>query len=652
MQLNPELKKLLRTYLIAGIAVIGFTLTHFSAKSQTLFTYGSKQASSAGFVRAFNKNPGDGDRKKAMEEYLPLYINYVLKVQDAYDMRLDTLASQKNELLGYKVQLAESYINEKAGANAMVDESIARMQQDVWLGHIYIAYGKDTTAAFSQAQQAYNQLKAGKAWGDVAQQFSTDPGLQSNKGIAGWMTAMVIPYNYETAVYALPKGGYTTPIKGSEGVHIFSKREVRPAVGKVEVAQILIADLPSFTEADRKQKAKLADSVYQLLKNGGNFSQQVAQFSQDRSSNQSGGVLPAFGIGTFDPAFEKAAYALQKPGDISPPVSTSMGWHILQLKTKILPPSKEDAAARADILQQLTADGKMEKASENYLRKQLPAIGYKAPAIPIKNLQRYTDSLLANGNTAVTGLTEKSPLFSFTKQRFTLSDWIAYARVQSMSGSLAKGADITKAYDEFLLSKASDYLPAHLDEVDGAFAEQFKEFKDANLLFEAMERNVWSKATSDTLGLKKYYEAHKEKYIWGDNVAAILVTTADSLIAVEACNKISQRTADWRSLNDLYEGKLFADSGRYEINLLPNGAATHFSPGQCTAPERNETDGSYSFAYVLAKGQTGLQRSFDEARGFVAGDYQQVLEDAWIARLKKKYPVKMNDVEWKKVLAK
>ncbi len=634
------------------LTITTLTLHSLVSSAQTLFTYGTKQASSAGFVRAFNKNPGEGDRKKAMEEYLPLYINYVLKVQDAYDMRLDTLSSQKNELLGYKVQLAESYINEKAGANAMVDESISRMQQDVLLGHIYIAYGNDTAAALAQAQQAYTQLKAGKAWGEMAQQFATDPSLKNSKGIAGWMTAMVIPYDYETAVYALPKGGYTAPIKGSEGVHIFSKREVRPATGKVEVAQILIADLPSLTDADRKQRAKLADSVYQLLKNGGNFSQLVAQFSQDRSSNQSGGVLPAFGIGTFDPVFEKAAYALQKPGDVSLPVQTSMGWHILQLEAKIPPPSKDDAAARANILQQLTADGKMEKARENYLRKQLPAIGYKSPAIPIKNLQRFTDSLLVNGNTTATGLTEKSPLFSFTKQPFTLSDWIAFARVKSMSGNLAKGADITKAYDEFLLSKAADYLPAHLDEVDAVFAAQFKEFKDANLLFEAMERNVWSKATADTIGLKKYYDTHKEKYMWGENITAIMVTSSDSTIAAEACSKLSQRSADWRSLNDLYDGSLFADSGRYEINLLPNGAATHFSIGQCTAPERNETDGSYSFAFVLAKGQTGMQRSFDEARGFVAGDYQQVLEDAWMARLKKKYPVKMNDVEWKKVLAK
>ncbi len=652
MQTNPELRKLFFLYLFTGITVVGLTLSNFSAKSQTLFTYGAKKASSDGFIRAFNKNPGDGDRKKAMEEYLPLYINYVLKVQDAYDLRLDTLSSQQAELLGYKIQLAESYITEKAGANAMVDESIARMQQDVLLGHIYIAYGNDTAAALAQAQQAHTQLKAGKIWGDIAQQYATDPGLQGSKGIAGWMTAMVIPYDFEAAVYALPKGGYTTPIKGSEGVHIFSKREVRPAVGKVAVSQILIADLPTLPDADRKQRARLADSMYQLLKKGSDFSQLVTQYSQDRSSNQSGGMLPAFGIGTFDPAFEKAAYALQKPGDISMPVQTSMGWHILKLESKIPPPSKDDAAVRSTLLQQLTADGKMGKARENYLRKQLPAIGYKAPVIGIKPLQGFTDSLFANGNTTATGLNEKSPLFSFTRQRFTLSDWIAYARVQNMSGSLQKGADITKAFDDFLISKAADYLPAHLDEVDAAFAAQFKEFKDANLLFEAMERNVWSKATADTLGLKKYYDAHKQKYMWGENITAIMITASDSLIAAEACKLLTQRTEDWHSLNDLYEGKLFADSGRFEINLLPNATATNFLPGQCTTPEQNETDGSYSFAYVLAKGEAGLQRSFEEARGFVAGDYQQVLEEAWIDRLKKKYPVKMNDAEWKKVLAK
>jgi peptidyl-prolyl cis-trans isomerase SurA len=139
--------------------------------------------------------------------------------------------------------------------------------------------------------------------------------------------------------------------------------------------------------------------------------------------------------------------------------------------------------------------------------------------------------------------------------------------------------------------------------------------------------------------------------MWGENITAIMITASDSLIAAEACKLLTQRTADWRSLNDLYEGKLFADSGRFEINLLPNATDTNFVPGQCTAPEQNETDGSYSYAYILAKGEAGLQRSFEEARGFVAGDYQQVLEEAWIDRLKKKYPVKINDAEWKKILS-
>ena len=641
-----------RFSIIPGIILLGFLTQQTAGHAQTLFTYGSKAATSKNFLRAFNKNPGEGDRKKAMEEYLPLYINYLLKVQDAYDNRLDTLPVQQQELLNYKVQLAEGYIAEKSGAEALVDEAIARMQEEVLLGHIYIGYNNgDTAAAGRRAQEAIAQLKAGKSWSDVALQFSTDEAVRGHKGIIGWIGPFVIPYTYETMVYDLPKGGYTKPLPASEGVHIFSKRDTRPGAGTVQVAQLLIADMAGLTPDERKQRARLADSLYEALQKGSSFQNLVAQFSEDRSTKYQAGELQAFGTGSYDPVFEGQAFGLKNPGDITKPFVTAYGWHILKLIGKTPPPAKNDEEARAFTRQKVTTDGRLEESRESYIKSKLPAMKYKAGAVTPAQLQAFTDSVLYNAEKRPAGLTNKTVLFSLGKTAYTLEDWTAFVRVQSMAGSMKPGEKIGNRLEEFKMGKASEYLPEHLDEIEPEFALQFREFKDANLLFEAMERNVWNKAMEDTTGLKKYYDAHREKYRWEENVVAILVTGSDSMLVQNARMRLAGDITGWAKVNEEFEGKVYADSSRFELNAFAWARGANVVPGNCTQIERNEMDNSYSFACIIDKGKAGDPRNFEEARGFVASDYQQVLETEWISRLKKKYPVKVVDAEWKKLIA-
>ncbi len=641
-----------RFSLILGAIFLGVLMQHNGVNAQTLFTYGTKTATAQSFLRAFNKNPGEGDRRKAMEEYLPLYINYVLKVQDAYDKRLDTLPVQQEELMSYKVQLAESYIAEKSGAEGLVDEVIGRMQEELLLGHIYIGYPEgDTAAAVSRAQEAIAQLKAGKQWSDVALQYSTDDAVRSHKGIIGWIGPFIIPYAYESLVYALPKGGYSTPQRASGGIHIFSKRDTRPGSGTVQVAQILIADFSGLTPEDRKQRAKLADSLYDALQKGSSFQNLVAEFSEDRSTKYQGGELQPFGTGSYDPLFESKAFSLKNPGDITKPFVTLFGWHILKLMAKTPPPQKTDEEARAMLRQKVATDGRLEKSRDNYVKSKMTAMKYKAGTVTPAQLQAFTDSVLNNTENRPAGLTNKTVLFSLGKTAYTLEDWTAFIRVQAISGTMSPGDKTGNRFEDFKMGKAAEYLPEHLDEIEPAFALQFKEFKDANLLFEAMERNVWNKAMEDTAGLKKYYDANKEKYRWEENVLAVLVTGNDSLLVANARTRLSGNINEWRKLNDEFEGRIFADSSRFELNAFAWARGNEVIPGSCTRTERNETDNSFSFACILEKGTAGAQRSFEEARGFVASDYQQVLEAEWIARLKKKYPVKVNEVEWKKMLA-
>jgi peptidyl-prolyl cis-trans isomerase SurA len=87
-----------------------------------------------------------------------------------------------------------------------------------------------------------------------------------------------------------------------------------------------------------------------------------------------------------------------------------------------------------------------------------------------------------------------------------------------------------------------------------------------------------------------------------------------------------------------------ADSGRYDLAQLPSNADKNALEASMYTPfSTNAADNSVSFAYILTVYRTRSPRNFRDARGFVINDFQNWMEDQWIAELKKKYPVKVEE---------
>jgi peptidyl-prolyl cis-trans isomerase SurA len=194
---------------------------------------------------------------------------------------------------------------------------------------------------------------------------------------------------------------------------------------------------------------------------------------------------------------------------------------------------------------------------------------------------------------------------------------------------------------------SSNYYKAHLEDFNPAFKKQLQEFADGNVLFEVMEREVWNKAASDIKGLRKYYEENKKKYTWESSASAIMFTAADKEVAEKTIAQLKTNPALWRQLSESSQGRLVSDSGRFETSQL--SAEPNLKENSFTPVLGNEIDQTVTFSYILKLHPAGSIRSFDEARGMVISDYQQVVEDQWIAQLKKKYPVVVNQAVWKEV---
>src|ERR1700744_278242 len=179
------------------VSFLFFLVSGLSA--QTLFTVNGSEVSRDEFLRAYNKNNSNQKpTEKSYRDYLDLYIRYKLKVRAAYDARLDTLPAQRTELQNFRAQVAESYLKDQSSLDRLVKEVFERGQKDIALSHILFAFPKnptpaDTLKAYEKAAAAYELLKKGRKFAEVARQYSDDPSAQQNGGSAGFVTVFTLP---------------------------------------------------------------------------------------------------------------------------------------------------------------------------------------------------------------------------------------------------------------------------------------------------------------------------------------------------------------------------------------------------------------------------------------------------------------------------
>lgn len=629
-------------------ALLAATLFYSSAFSQTLFTYGTKTVSKEEFLKAFNKNPDTtGSRTDKLKEYLDMYVNFKLKIQAARDEKLNLDQMYKEEGENFKNQLAENYINEQANISGLIKEAFERSQKDILVAHVFVEVkpGTDTATAYNQIKQAYDALQSGKDFGEIASTYSSDEGVKQAKGNIGYITVFILPYEIENIVYGLKPGGYSNIYRSGVGYHIFKNVSERPAVGKRKIQQILLATPASFTDEERNAKAKLADSIYQLLQNGAPFEQMVQQYGGPNTGFEAGNETEV-GIGQYDAEFEKQIFSLQKIGDISKPFATSYGYNIIKL-VGIIPISKDenDMVNRAHFQEMVEQDHRLAAAKDKLVEKWMQQTKYTAATYNAKDLWAYTDSALKKGSPVATykSITPQTQLFSFAKQKITVANWMQFVMQAKQTGASYAQKDYPAIMKEFEKTACSNYYRAHLEDYYPPVAAQVQEFNEANLLFAVMDKHVWSKASQDSAGLKKYYDEHKEKYTWQPGVTALVVSSSSKEIIDSIADELKTSAANWRNIVGKFSNAAVADSSRFENGQLPVKQDVPMQKGLISTPELNEAGDSYTLVYVFDVHNQVELRSFDDARGLVINDYQQVLEQKWIAELKKKYPVKVND---------
>lgn len=355
------------------------------AQSETLMTINGKPISAEEFLYIYEKNNQVGTvDPKTMDEYLDMFINFKLKVIEAESQGIDTTESFKKELKGYRAQATPKYLQDEQAMDSLVEMSWRHMAKDRRAAHIAIQcpQNADSTAvaeAMAKINEARERVTVGKgmmkgkgkkaklvrqkveAFDVVAREVSTDPSVQETGGELGWITPFRYVYPLEEAVYNTPLGGISEVFRTQYGFHIVLVEEEQD---HVEVKASHIMKMVPEDSLNAIKRAQI-DSIASIV-TPENFAEVAKKESDDRGSSARGGDLGWFGKGMMVKTFEEAVFAMQN-GEISQPVRTQYGWHILYKNGQrgIQPLD----SIRQQVQRQVLRDERAKEADKSFIRK-------------------------------------------------------------------------------------------------------------------------------------------------------------------------------------------------------------------------------------------------------------------------------------------
>jgi peptidyl-prolyl cis-trans isomerase SurA len=612
----------------------------FNAADQVLFTVKNQVVTTEEFTYLYKKNslkPEDFTEAK-INNYLDLLVNFKLKVMEARAQGMDTTQAFRKEFQSYRDEVRKPYQARKEDIERLTREVYQRLHEEVRASHILVllkadASPIDTIVAYAKIMTLRNRILAGENFATLASSASEDTSARVNRGDLGYFSALQMVYPFEEAAFTLPVGKISSPVRTRFGYHLVLVTDRRAARGEVEVAHLMLRVAGA---EDKKAKDKIYEIEAQL-KAGRDWDELCKEYSEDPATRNSGGKLRPFGIGVLAsvPEFEAAAFSLKEAGQVSDPVRTAYGWHLVKLIRKVPLAPYEDMEAA--LRQKVSRDERVQLADKLRREQEKKNQGYAESSVVRQQVFALADTSLTRAHWKFRGdvaLLDKS-LFSFGSTATTVKEFVNFVQLQQKANAMAPTEYLQQLWDLLVDAKLGQLEEARLVREHPELGRLLKEYEEGILLFTIMEKEIWTRVPDDTTMLRSFYESNKSKYQAGERLRARLFSSLDKVFMDEMERRVSK--GDSLRQEDLAKFKAVIPFRNYQRG--DNKAIDKAS--WLIGVHRVEVDGTEYLVEAERLLPAGI-RSLGEARAQVLADYQDKQEKLWLVRLREKYPVKIN----------
>lgn len=613
------------------------------------------------FLHMLSKNREfkNSENKISEEEFfenLELFINYKLKVKEAESLGLDKTEEFEREFEVFKDDLTQPFLIKNSLQEGELMKAYNRMKEVVKASHILLQFPPnasqaDTISVLRMALKLKEEAENGADFNELAFEHSDDPSAKDNKGNLGYFTALQMVSSFEDAAYSMQVGQISDPILTNFGYHIIKLEDRQPNPGEVKVSHILVRSQGNDPVTEERILRKVSEIYTELQKPESSWEEICELYSEDAGTKNTGGTLPWIGLGSVIPEFERAAFSLQEEGEISPPVKTPFGYHIIRLEGKKPLASYEEM--ESSIKSRILRDSRSTLIQSQVVAIQKSKYGF------------VENEVLVDSVNGLFTTTSRQEIAEILKSK-NLLDSVLFSinnkpkTVKGLLDFIAEDKQVVRTNPQNYFQTWFDkYVEVNLQEAEindlmtnnDEYRLMIQEYRDGILLFSLMNEQVWQKAIEDSLGQVKFYQENISRYQWNERIQALILTMAKE----ESIPSVRKFLSDKKYQPNLVD--------RLENTfLINNPLAFTVSEGIFEwqqHPILKNADMALNFqelrlenkTYMVVLGEKVLPgpKKFEETRGKVIQDYQEFLDKQLISTLKEKYAVQINEAEKQKI---
>ena len=577
------------------------SMCSFAQEDQVLMTIAGKPIMVSEFMYIYQKNNQETSiEKKSMEEYLDLFVNFKLKVAEAEAQGVDTTDAFRKELAGYRAQATPKYMRDNAAIDSLVVLSYERIAKPRRAAHIVVQCPQDADSATVEAAlQRINearkrvteglpkQVKKGRKTVTVqeVEDFGDVSAEVSEEPAAKKNRGELGWIQPFRYVYVFEDAVYNTPVGGVTEVF-------RSPYG-FHIAKVQEEGVYEEVQAAHIMKMTPVGNV-----------QKQAEAVVVMDSIYQLAIQEGVDFAELARANSEDKGSAVRGGDL--------GWFGRGAMVRPF----EDTAFGMEV-------GEVSRPFPSQYGIHVIKLYGKRGVQPLDSVR-----------SKITKQVERDQRMMIAQKSFITKTRAEYGLPESMTDEEVRA-----------------YADAHLEEKYVELRNLVNEYHDGILLFDVSLREVWDKANQDVEGLQAYFNANKKQYTWDEPRFKGCVIYAKNEVAAKSARQIV-RSANPDSVMSYLNQRVNVDSvmyARVERGLWKQGANGAVDKYGFKLKGAEYTP-SEEYPIVLLVGKViKAPNEYTDERAKVTTDYQDYLEKEWVAKLREKYPVVINQEVWNSI---
>ena len=446
--------------------------------------------------------------KKSLANYMELFKIFKQKVADAKALRVHESLYFQHELATYQAQLTEGYLSDYEGEKKAIQKMYEQGKDILSLSHIMFglpeqSLTKDTLEVFHKANEVYRRIKAGEDFAAVGNTLMEDANSGAVYEEQNYIFPMQTFKEIIDVTVSMSPGDISAPIRTPLGFHIIRLNQKIEDVVRLRVAHIVLNASENLDANEEQALLQEATAIYEKIKKGEDFAALAEEYSDDENTKYTGGVLAPFGLGNMVLPFEQAAFALENTGDVSMPVRTRFGYHIIKLLEKNDYPSFDEMSQMIYMtMQQGDRIHELYQVFDDNQKKKMGYIFYEdAYNEMLKLSDDYfpTDTAFYNRASQMT-----KPIMQLKGMDFPQYEFADYINMKSTSQKTYSGDFLNDQYALFVREILIKLIERDIED-EPEFNHLMNEYYDGILFFEVSDSRVWSKPVEEQEDLEQQW---------------------------------------------------------------------------------------------------------------------------------------------------